>query len=176
MSGAIYILDELLTTMAAPTPEQDQALINLGVPADITYYVGTAKVRPNGNTYEPDPNGMSAWIIPCMDQGETCDLLAFTSNEPGRWWLRLGVAAYLGGDALGDVVMDEPVRVLREPLSWLRVGAPANGLVILDWDIARRQLEGVDLVAADIEFGRELDKRLTIPAQRPRVHVPRRAA
>ena len=171
MSGTVQILDELRTALAAPTPEQDQALINLGVPADFTYYVGAAKVRPNGNTYEPAPDGIPAWVIPCMDAGETCDLIALTT-DPVRWWLRLGLAAYVGGDALSDAVLDEPVRVFRTPLAWLRAGAPADGLVVLDHDIARRELAYHSIVAEDLAHGLELDRLLTTPAQCPRISVP----
>ena len=176
MSVTVALYGELRAALAAPTPEQDQELIALGVPADITYYVGAAKVRPNGNTYEPDPDGVPAWIIPVMDGGEIADALAFTPDEPGRWWLRTGVCAFLGGDALGDTVMDEPVCIFKTPLAWLRAGAPPDGLVILDDNIARRDLAHHSIVAEDLAHGLELDRLLTIPAQRPQVRVPREAA
>ena len=176
MSGLVQILDELRAALAAPTPEQDQDLIAMGVPADITCYVGAAKVRPNGNTYEPDPDGISAWIIPCMDGGETIDLLAFSLDTPAKWWLRLGLAAFLGGDALGDAMMDEPVRVFRTAASWLRAAAPTDGLVILNWDTARRELAYHSLIAEDVEHGVDLERRLSIPASRPQIRVPREKA
>ena len=177
MSSAVYLIDELRAALAAPTPEQDRELINLGVPANTICFVGTAKVRPNGKTFEPDPDGLLAWVIPCMDSGETTDLLAFTSDAPGRYWLRLGVATYVGGDALGDTVMDEPVRVFKTPLSWLQSGAPADGLVIVDVDykLARRDLANSPIIAEDIAHGELLQRELTV-VQRPQVRVPRKAA
>ncbi len=173
MTGMVQILDELRTALAAPTSEQDQELINLGVPADITYYVGAAEIRPSDCLYELDPGGEPAWVIPCFYDNRTVDLLAFKSDEPSRWWLRLGVCAFLGGDALGDVVMDEPVRAFKTPLTWLRAGAPADGLVVLDNEIASRELAYHNIIAEDLAHGEELESRLTIPAQHPHVYVQR---
>ncbi len=176
MSSTICILDELTTALAAPTPAQMQELADLGVPQATTIMVGAAKIRPSDSLYEPDLDGEPAWVIPCIDGGNTVDLLAFKCDEPGRWWLRLGLAAYVGGDALGDAVLDEPVRVFRTPLSWLRAGAPADGLVVVDDDIARRELALFRIAPEDLAHGLELDRVLTIPAQRPRVCVPARTA
>ncbi len=176
LARQVPLLDELLGALAAPTPEQDQTLIKLGVSADIMWFVGAAKIRPSDSLHELDPDGEPAWVIPCIDGGNTVDLLAFKRDEPGRWWLRLGVCAFLGGDALGDVVMDEPVRAFKTPLSWLRAGAPADGLVVLNWDTVRRELIYHNLIAEDIEHGVELERRLSIPAQRPQIRVPKAKA
>ena len=176
MSATVPLCDELRAVLATPTPEQDQELIALGVPADITSFIGAVEIRPSDGLYEPDPGGEPAWVIPCFHDNETVDLLAFKSDEPSRWWLRLGACAFLGGDALGDVVMDEPVRVFRTPLTWLQAGAPPNGLVVLDDEIARRELAYHHVVAEDLAHGLDLDRLLTIPAQRPQIRLPRTAA
>ncbi len=68
------------------------------------------------------------------------------------------------------------MRVFRTPLAWLRAGAPPDGLVVLDDDIARRELAYHSIAAEDLAHGLELEGRLTIPAQRPCVCVPARAA
>ena len=177
MSGGVYLIDELLSALAAPPLEQIQKLVGVGVPPATTCMTGAARIQASGEYYQPDQDGFPAWIIPCMDQGETCDLLAFTSNEPGRWWTRLGEGAFVGGDALGDAVMDEPVRVFRTPLSWLRAGAPSDGLVVVDVDhkLARRVLADYPIIAEDIAHGDELERELTV-VQRPRISVPRKAA
>ncbi len=83
---------------------------------------------------------------------------------------------FVGGDTLSEVVMDEPVRVFRTPLAWLRAGAPADGLVVLNDDIARREMVFHSVVAEDLAHGLVLDRLLTIPAQRPQIRVPRKAA
>ena len=167
---------ELSHARASVTPAQDRRLHALGIPADARLMCGTARIQPEGKFYQADDNGIMAVIIPIIEGEVVADLLAFQPSRPDRWWLRLGVAAYLGGDALGDAVMDEPVRVFRTPLAWLRAGAPADGLVVLDHDIASRELAYHHVVAEDLAHGLELDRLLTIPARRPQIRVPRKAA
>ncbi len=176
MSSTVPIVDELMTALAAPTPEQDQELIALGVPADITTFIGAAKIRPSGSFYQPDADGIEVAIVPCLDGEIVTDLLAFALTDPAKWWLRRCEAVFVGGDTLGDAVMGEPVRVFRTPLARLRAGAPPNGLVVLDHDIARRELAYHDIIAEDIEHGLELDRQLTIPSRRPQIRVPREKA
>ena len=177
MSATVALIDELLAALGrAMTQEHVDRLVDLGVSVATTALCGTAKIRPEGSHYAPDDDGPEAVILPCFDASEPIDLLAFVTADPGQYWLRLGQAAYIGGDALGDAVMGEPVRVFRTPLSWLRAGAPANGLVVLDDEIARRELAYHSIVAEDLAHGLELDHLLTIPAQRAQIHVPRKAA
>ena len=174
MSGTVYLIDELLAALGtAMSQEHVDRLLSAGLPPAAVDMCGTARIQPDGDLYQLDGDGLEVTILPCFDGGKTADLLAFTSNEPGRWWLRLGLAAYLGGDALGDTVMDEPVRVFKTPLAWLWAGAPADGLVVLDHDTARRELALCCIVAEDLAHGLELDRLLTIPAQRPQIRVPR---
>ncbi len=171
MSAVVSILDELRVALAAPTPEQDQELIDLGVPALITNFVGAANIRPSDGLYEPDPNGMPAWIIPIID-GEVVDLLAWTTDCPARWWTRTGAHWALGADALDRLWLGKPLRAFKTPLAWLQAGAPYNGLVILDWRAARLHIPRVEIVAEDLAHGLELNRLLTIPAQHPLIHVP----
>ena len=70
MTGTIHILDELRVALAAQTPEQGQELVELGVPAEIVWFVGAANIRPSDGLYEPDPGGEPVWIVPCVDRGE----------------------------------------------------------------------------------------------------------
>ena len=172
MSGTVHILDELLSALAGPTAEQDEELIRLGVPADTVCFVGAAKIQPSDGLYEPAPSGIPAWIIPCFHDDEMCDLVAFTSDDPACCWLRVGVATYVGGDAM----VVQPVRVFKTPMSWLRAASPLDALVVLDWDTARRELALFTLDAEDLEHGENLQKKLTIPAVKPEVLIPRLAA
>ena len=177
MSRAVYIIDELMAALGGATSERHvDHLLHLGLPPAAVDMCGTAKIRPDGQNYVPDDDGIEAVILPCFDASEPIDLLAFVTADPGQYWLRLGQAAYIGGDALGDAVMGEPVRVFRTPLSWLRAGAPANGLVVLDDEIARRELAYHSVVAEDLAHGEELLVALTIPAQHPTIGIPRQEA
>ena len=176
MSATAPLIDELMAALGtAMTQEHVASLLALGVPPPAVDMCGAAKIRPDGDLYQPDDDGLEAVILPCFDAGETSDLLAFAPDAPERYWLRLGQAAYLGGDALGDAVMDEPVRVFRSPLAWLRAGAPADGLVVLDDEIARRELADHLVAAEDLHHGRELRRRLSVPARHPRILIPRAA-
>lgn len=56
------------------------------------------------------------------------DLVAFTSEEPARWWLRCGSAWGLG-EHYPD--FPDPLHVVRTPVDWLAAGGSA--LCILDW-------------------------------------------
>ena len=173
MSRAVYLIDELLGALGSVMAETHvDRLLSLGVPPEATVMCGRARIQSDGDRYQLDDDGLEVTILPCFDGGETIDLLAFAPADPANWWLRRGEAVFVGGDALGDTVMDEPVRVFRTPLSWLRAGAPADGLVVLDDEIARRELAYHSVVAEDLAHGLELDRRLTIPAQRPQICVP----
>ena len=170
------VWSELTTALASVTPEQDRRLHALGIPTEARLMCGTARIQPEGKFYQPDADGTMAVIIPIIEGEVIVDLIAFQPAWPELWWLRRGEAPFLGGDALEWLWLDEPPLVFKTPLAWLKAGAPHNGIAILDWSAARRHLLDTDIVATDIAFGRELKRRLTIPARRPRVHVPKRAA
>ncbi len=179
----VYLLDELLDALGRATSKRHVDLLSADLPPAAVDMCGTARIRPDSELYQPDDDGLEAVIVPVFDGGETVDLLAFRLSEPDRWWLRIGAAAFLGGDVLGDVALDEPVRAFKTPLSWLRAGAPADGLVILapNGDIAvdvlaRRELVLFSIMVEDLVHGLELDRLLTIPAERPRISVPVRPA
>ncbi len=176
MSATVPILDELLSALGtAMTASHVDQLLSAGLPPAAVDMCGTARIQPDGELYQLDDDGLEAVILPVLDGGETIDLLAFNLANPARWWLRLDQAAYIGGDALGDAVMDEPVRVFRTPLAWLQAGAPPDGLVVLDDEIARRELAYHNVVPEDLHHGRELRRRLSVPARHPRILIPRPA-
>ena len=101
-------------------------------------------------------------IVPCLDGEVVTDLLAFAPADPCQWWLRCGEAAFVGADALERLWLDEPLLIYSSPLDWLKANAPHNGLVILDWSVARRLIPDIDIIVTDIEFGCELDKYPTV--------------
>jgi hypothetical protein len=59
------------------------------------------------------------------------DIVAFDPKNPSRWWRRIGVADVLGLSEL-EAARDEnrPVRLFRDPLSWLIAGRA--GCVLID--------------------------------------------
>ena len=175
MSNTICILDELMAALAA-APSHVDHLLHLGVPPAAVDMCGTAKIRPDGDLYQPDDDGLEAVVVPVFDGGEIADLLAFTLADPARWWTRLGAHWALGADALDCLWLCDQLRVYRTPLRWLRAGAPYNGLAILDCDAAKLHIPRVEIVTEDLAHGLELDRLLTIPAQRPQVRVPRKVA
>ena len=171
MSATVPLLDELMTALAAPTPAQMQELADLGVPMATTIMVGVTKVRPSGSLYEPDPDGTAAWIVPCMDGGDTVDLLAFKSDEPGRWWLRLGACPLLGADALNDLWLGQRLRIHRTPLGWL-AGTDAAGVVVLRWTEALQHLVSVPTIEVEDEaHAAEIRRRMVSTITLPEIEV-----
>ena len=114
--------------------------------------IGAARIVPSADgTYQPDPSGEWAVILPVRDRdGELCDLATWFSDQPGRWWLRhgdetpilgsrrLAVAAYFG----------DAIRLYSTPERWLL--ASGDGTVVLKWGVDCRDLfEGVKRVDCD---------------------------
>ena len=149
--------------------------------------VGVASIITSGSTFQmaPDDFGAEAVVLkvfagaiptPWCWPPEPClvDLLAFRLDQPSRLWLRRDVGVILGDQRLDDLWLDEPLRIYRDPVTWL--GAGCNGVVIIGDDTAARRelpigLRGI--VAEDANHGRDLCRRLTRPAQVPEVFIPR---
>ena len=139
---------------------------------------GVARVRIDADgTYEPAEDGVGAIVVAVIEHNELSDLLAFRTTDPSRWWLRLGLAGYLG-EAVVDYAafMSMSLRLNRSPLSWLQAGC--NGAVVLDWRFASSALLNVPEIAAeDIEHGEEIERRLLkFSPVLPRIVVPFREA
>ncbi len=156
----------------AMTQEHVDHLLHLGVPSSTTVMCGAAKIRPDGQNYVPDDDGIETVIVPIFDAGATIDLLAFSLSNPARWWTRIDAHWALGADALDQLWLGEKLRVCRDPLRWLQSGPAENAIVILDWRVARLHIPRVEIVAEDLAHGLELNRLLTIPAQHPLIHVP----
>lgn len=138
----------LLTEFAAAAGALHRAtgcvewLSRQGIAAEVTFgphacIAGVARIRTEGNCYEPDPDGQQAIIVPVSLSYETCeldpyDLVAWHPAEPGRWFARRGAADILNPEAIErSVSMDEPLQVRETPLAWLQGGM--TGIVVLDW-------------------------------------------
>lgn len=119
--------------------------------------------------YEPDENGTEHLILPVVEGGAVADLLAFRADKPERWWLRTGIGAVLGQDAIDKAEFfsddDGPegsLRVYRSPLSWLR--SECQGCCILDWRVAACRLAGVrEVVAEDLGIGEKIERAFVAP-------------
>jgi hypothetical protein len=115
-----------------------------------------------------------ALIIPTFDErGELDDLVA-SDLDTGVLAGWLGRSAMLGAEMILAPRLGEPLRVVSDVRIWL--GANREALVILDWQKAASQLEGVTLEVGRIKFGQELRQRLARPAPPIVVRVNARAA
>ena len=176
MSSTVYVIDELLSAVGSAMSQRHvDRLLELGVPPAAVDMCGTARIQPDGELYQPDDDGLEVVILPVFDDSQTIDLLAFNLTTPARWWTRTGAHWALGADALDRVWHDEPLVVCRSPLCWLRAGCPPHGLCVLDWTVARRELADHHVAAEDLHHGRELRRRLSVPARHPRILIPRAA-
>ena len=97
------------------------------------YFGGSARVIDiDDGLYAPSSEGVPHLILPVFEGGELVDLVAFSSEQPLAWLLRLGSGWSLGLlDGLERHSWEQEVRLWASPLDWLR--ADCAGLCILDW-------------------------------------------
>lgn len=97
------------------------------------YFGGSARViDADDGLYAPSNDGTPHLVLPVFEDGELVDLVAFTSEQPMAWLLRVGVGWSLGLiDGLERHSWQDEVRLWASPLDWLR--ADCDGLCILDW-------------------------------------------
>ena len=122
---------------------------------------GVSRVRTyQDGSYEPAEDGVGAIIIGVIEYDELVDLLAFRTTDPSRWWLRLGLAVYLGEEKVDYAAfMGTSLRLFSTPLSWLRAGC--TGSVILDWRFGRSLLFDVsEIIPENLQHGEEVERRL----------------
>ena len=161
------LLDELSRT--SRQREAMQWLLVAGVPRPVlttpagiagAFGVATIQTSPDG-TYEPAHTGTGAIVIGVHGPDlELVDLCAFHPASPGCWHLRLGLAEFLGAEAVDKAAfLREFLKLYRTPLLWMRGGC--QGACVLDWRIARTVLLSVpELVAEDLDHGEEMERRL----------------
>jgi hypothetical protein len=97
------------------------------------YFGGSTRVIDiDDGLYAPSDEGTPHLVLPVFEDGELVDLVAFSSDQPMAWLLRLGVGWSLGLiDGLERHSWQDEVRLWASPLDWLR--ADCDGLCILDW-------------------------------------------
>jgi len=100
---------------------------------DRHFFGGSAKViDADDGLYALSNEGSLHLILPVFENCELVDLVAFTSNQPLAWLLRLGHGWSLGLlDGLERHSWEDEVRLWASPLDWLRAGC--DGLCIIDW-------------------------------------------
>ncbi|MCZ6604843.1 MAG: hypothetical protein O7A03_06825 [Alphaproteobacteria bacterium] len=147
-------------------------LTKFGVPAEATPIAGLDRIQNNGNWYWPDPDGQPFVILPAFDSGEVADLVAFQPHRPMNFKTRTGAVPMLGID--NTATNFGPLRIWRHPLNYLR--ARLEGVVILSWGGALPLLACCnEIIAEDVEHGREIRKRLSRPIALPKISVPTKA-
>jgi hypothetical protein len=126
-------------------PDLAEVLVALGL-ADVHAPAwGFDAVVPEGDTYRPaGPNeaGHQAVIVPATEDGAVVDLVAQGLNS-GRMLSRLGAAAVIGSDEIERARQsDDALIVFDNAMSWLH--GHTRGVVVLNWEEAGRELEGVE--------------------------------
>jgi hypothetical protein len=126
-------------------PDLAEVLTALGL-ADVRVPAwGFDAVVPEGDTYRPaeaDEAGHQAVIVPATEDGAVVDLVAQGLNS-GRMLPRLGAATVLGSEEIERVRQsDDPLIVFNNALLWLR--GHTRGVVVVNWQIAGQELEGVE--------------------------------
>ena len=126
-------------------PDLAEVLVALGL-ADVRAPAwGFGAVVPEDDTYRPagsDEAGHQAAIVPATEDGVVVDLVAQGLNS-GRMLSRLGAATVIGSDEIERARQsDDALIVFNNALSWLR--GHTRGVVVLNWQEAGRELEGVE--------------------------------
>jgi len=187
---AADIATEYRYALFATKTDDVRPLVEAGVSSQTMAAAAPAfcRIRVAGNTYEPDPYGGAAFLIPArvdnpvtpeardpveaIRSGEIVDILAFHPAYPRRWALRCDAAEWLG--AIAPQFLDPPpIPVWRSPLAWLR--AACRGLVVLSpepadaYRILTACLGGI--IAENRDHAAELRATLTRPWPLPPIIV-----
>lgn len=131
---------------------------------------GVLRIATDEARWWPDPEGFCAMVVPVLESGREMDIIAFRTDQPARWWWRVGCATFLGADLLQSLWADGPLRIAATPLDWLREGGEA--VTILDWDapyfdllplLNRERLICADDLLA-VRLGKRLSNRPELPS------------
>jgi hypothetical protein len=125
-------------------PDLAPVLADLGLSNVRAMAWGFGHVVADGETYRPAIDAEpahAAFIVPAVEDGAVADLVACTI-APRRMRSRLGVAAVVGLDEVERArEADAPLLVFDDAIRWLR--GNTRGAVIVDWNRAAREIEGV---------------------------------
>ena len=144
---------------------------------------GRLRIQPlaSGN-YRPSDDGQWAVVLGVQDRfDELVDCVAWSPDDPGRWWLRYGEEVpLLGARGLAIAAWHgEPVTLLPTPETWLQAHcerSEGSVICVMDWGVNLAELfEGVSRVDCDSP---DLQKRLqwTLRAWEPQITAPRQGA
>jgi hypothetical protein len=87
----------------------------------------------------------AALIVPAVEDGRIVDLVACTLAAPHRMRTRYGAAAIVGFDEVERArETDTPLLVFDHTIRWLY--ARSRGAVVVDWNRAAREIEGVKII------------------------------
>jgi hypothetical protein len=140
-------------------PDLAEVLVALGLADVCAPAWGFEVVVPEDGTYRParpDEVGHQAAIVPAVEEGVVVDLVAQGLNS-GRMLSRLGAAAVIGSDEIERVRQSvDPLMVFNNALSWLR--GHTRGVIVVNWQEAGRELEGVETLLCRKELAERLHK------------------
>ncbi len=114
--------------------------------------LGVERIAYAGRLYTPSPAGFPAVILAiwspappsiycAIEDPEILDLIAFRTDDPGRWWHRIGEPDLILGEDhyLDSIETGVPITVFDSPVAWLR--GNCAGACILDDCAARWSAE-----------------------------------
>lgn len=168
-------LDHLFATGVTPRAVIDAGGIAI---AEVSF----AEDKVLGSWFEFTDGGEPALSFRCTEDDWLIDIVAMDMKSPTRFarlerraWA-LGPDIALSPNRLGDDPDRlPPIRIFRNPLTWLQGGC--DGLVILDPDRARDELWRTSRLAGEDEVhGRQLKRLMVPPSWNGQVLVPRRTA
>ncbi len=105
--------------------------------------LGVERIATTGRLYMPSPTGFPAVILAiwspaspsiycAVENPEIVDLIALRTDDPGRWWYRLGEPGLILGEHhyLDAIEIGVPLKFFDSPVAWLK-GA-CDGTCFLD--------------------------------------------
>ncbi len=105
--------------------------------------LGVERIDASGRLYMPSPTGFPAVILAiwspaapsiycAVEDLEIVDLIAFRTDDPGRWWYRMGEPGLILGEDhyLAAVTQEVRLKVFNGPFAWLQ--GNCEGACILD--------------------------------------------
>jgi len=163
-----YLLRELIEAhRLIRRSDYEEGLRRCGMDVHGSLIIGLAAVEFDDHYYAPASGGKGALIVPYFDGNALLDLVA-VGLETFACRTRAGVCTVLGGEQIERArERKTPVRLFKDPISWLRNGR--GGTCVVDWRFARYTLGDVPAVACDDELTAAKIDRLRQPA----VVVPR---
>lgn len=159
-------------------------LQSLGVPSSAWFgspsLVGAVRLlEADGERYVPGDSGAAACVVPVFTGGpvgqlwDVVDLVAFTVDQPARWWLRKGNGVLLGPDwpDYCTTLANDPLPLFSTPLYWLRAGG--RGSCVVDWSAhLPLHLRGVQNIVCDsTALAKRLHKAVHKSERTPSIHV-----